>query len=271
MKNFFTGAGIFAAALHIAPALSQTPPAIQGNWASPDCAAATTGVIFSKHYYLEVGPGRAGFWPVHVVGKGQDYEVLAFNGADRALQRTEDSLLRIGTMGSVPYRSWPKTWAALPVATRDEYTGCAEPAKPIPAPLLRVMQNAEALHDVCMTDITPACEKLLFKMADANANGKISSAEFQKAGATLAVFAAVAGNDFTGMIEDVYAAGAAEGLKAGDVLLARMDKDKSGDLSTTELQGFMAKLPLAALRDALGKTGRIWPAFSMSALDIPSE
>lgn len=238
-----------------------SPPKYAGVWASPDCGSDSLTMIFTPHYVLRSTEATTAFSAVETAARHKDYDAVTFQGAAQAVARTEDGLLKVGTVEDM--KDWPATWDGLDLAGHSEYSHCDAVSPVVPVPLARVMQKIEAVRDACSAAVTPACGKLLFAMADSNGNKRLSLSEFKKTGAMLGTFIPLlAGKPVaTADLEAGYKQGIEDGARVAALLLTARDRDGSNDLDAKEMAGFLSDAPDPALRRALRALGGLFPPF----------
>jgi hypothetical protein len=271
--SFFTVviAAFFAVHAQAGKTETAVSAAFQGNWAAPDCGHYEEAMVLTASFFLKSTESETTLWPAYPAGRGADYAVITIAGEDRPAARTEDSLLRLGRLNAPAPKKWPKDWDSLDLNGADEYAGCHDMPALVPLPLVHILAQIDKIAAACAADVTPACRKILFSFVDANKNKKLSPAEFKKAGGLLAVFAALAERHTvpTTDLESAYKQGINDGAVVAGQLLDLRDKNKSGDLDEKELAGFTAELNSAPLQAALKSAGKILPAFTMTALEMP--
>ncbi len=234
------------------------PAKIRGDWALPDCKSYDEAIIITRHFYLRSDKDGSQFWPLESVQKQKDYWVMPIEGEKHPVRVEADGVLKIGLLTGKPPEKWPKSWDALQMDGRREYTGCAEVPAILPDPLVRVMKHIDEIEEACNADLSPTCTKLLFDIADENKNGKISVREMKTAAAMLVSIAALVENNTVSrstLDKAVY-----QSMRETDRIAARVTP-KGKELSYKDFTGFLKKSDSILLRDTLMGIGTLIPGF----------
>lgn len=223
--------------------LDDLPLKIQQNWAFPDCGHGIEAVVFTRHFQLSATKTALGLAPYSLSGNAKNGWKLE----GLPLSLSADGILSLD---------------------EKEYTGCAATPKVIPKAMQRLTRYLDRIEEQCTVSLQNDCARVLFKMVDENSDKKLNTAELKKGVLTLLLFAELAdkGHIDNKEIKSIADRAKEEGAKISDELIARYDTDKSKNLDYNELTPEEFTPPdRPIIKETLGKTGRLIPAFSIAA------
>lgn len=247
---------------------TEIPPEIQRNWALPDCGRNDEAVILSKHFYLKFTKADMALLPASLGGKKSDYWMLDLDGADVPAKLEEDGVLKIGS--STKGASAKGKWDDLKLDSTAEYTGCVVTPKIVPKVLERLMRYIDRVKEQCTVSVTNECAGVLFKLADADHNNKLSDKEIRKAVASAMLFAELAEKERLTKKESeaVVKNSATPGGEIAADLLATYDTNKSKSLDYNEIMAEFKAPALPVVKETLLKASKILPSFKVIALAL---
>ncbi|MEZ0260988.1 MAG: hypothetical protein ACAH80_08260 [Alphaproteobacteria bacterium] len=247
---------------------SEIPEKIQRNWALPDCGRNEEAVILSKHFYLKFTKADMALLPAALEGEKSDYWMLDLDGADVPARLEEDGVLTIGT--SAKGASQKSKWDDLKLDSTAEYTGCVTTPKIVPKVLERLMRYIDRIKEQCTVSVTNECAGVLFKLADADNNNKLSDKEIRKGVASAMLFAELAEKETLTKKEGetVVKNSATPGGQIAEALLATYDANKSKNLDYNEILADFKAPSLPVVKETLLKAGNILPSFKVVALAL---
>ncbi len=245
------------------------PQRIQGNWAHPDCGHDKEAVIFTRYFYLKSVKNEISLLPVHRITENAEYWVLKIDNAERPYRVEEDGILKTGQPAKDSPKK-PKIWDELILENKEEFTGCMETPDIVPKTLARLMRYIDRIRDQCTLSITNDCARVLFKLADADNNQKISQAEIKRGFVSALLLAGLAEKKtlHDKDSKDIAALAKAEGQKISDDLFARYDSDKSKTLDYNELMTDFSAPRFPIVKPTLEKIGLLLPSFKIVAMSL---
>ncbi len=205
---------------------------IMGEWASPDCGRPQTALQVTGGFMLWVEKDGFRLIPYRKAGKGPDHLILAISGDKRAAQRSEDGMLRFKT----PTQD-KNIFEEIDNADLQEYAHCAKTPNQIPATLRRMMRHIDRLvADCSLKNAADKCARTVFKMADSDSNGFLTSAEIKLTALGAGMLAQLADQEFVSSAQLETAVSASRKLGEGLAIhmLQNQDKDQNGKIDYNE-------------------------------------
>ncbi len=225
-------------------------------------------MILSKHFYLKFTKADMALLPVELNKTQKDYWLLGLDGADVPAKLEEDGVLKIGAWGK---SASPKgKWDELQLDSTSEYTGCLTTPKIVPKVLERLMRYIDRIKEQCTVSVTNECAGVLFKMADADSNNKLSDKEIRKAVASAMLFAELADKERLTKKESeaLVKASSKPGQEIAAHLLATYDANKSKNLDYNEIMAEFKAPALPVVKETLLKAAKILPSFKVIAMAL---
>lgn len=271
---YFLIALCFSGNIAKAQELTAIPAKIQGNWALPHCGIYDEALLFTRYFYLKSAPAGISLRPAGLDVEGEDYMILALDGAAAPVQVENDGIMTLGILEKSPAkrtRNWPRQWDSLPHDQTVGYASCADAPSVLPPNMVRLMRYIDRMRDECSITGSKGCARVIFKLADSNNNNRLSTAEIKAATESLMLLAEMGAQKTlnTAAVHKVKARATVEGTRIAADLMARYDANKSGDLDYNEIVENFTPPALPIIREMAQKAGHLLPALHIAASALP--
>lgn len=224
---------------------------IRQNWAFPDCYTLRDSLSFTDSYALSAdSAGSLTLEPYSLNG-----EILKIGKRATTAKISEDGILHLTDAGDGMAR---------------DYTACpAAPANRAKA-VARIVRYVDRIKRACTISPENDCARVLFKMADDNADDKIAKSELRKSMLTALLLAELSsGAPVTAeMQKSIAQRAASEGRDVADIFFTALDKYKNGSIDYNEAVNMPHDISAPMIKEVLEKSGRLFPAFAVAAKGI---
>lgn len=243
--------------------LRAVPVKIQGNFAAPDCGRYTDALILTKYFYLKSTHKDMRFGTLALQSEQSDHWNVAYDDVTHPTRLEDDGILKIATISG----KGTKEWDNLTIDSVQEYTGCLDAPTLVPRMMERLTRYIDRIREQCTVSLENDCARVLFKLADADANQKITPSEIKRAVAIALLLARLAdGKDLPDAeSEKIIAQSKTEGTKIAEQILTAQDKDKSGYIDYNEIAENFSAPASSVINPTLTSIGKLIPAFSIVA------
>lgn len=246
--------------------LRAIPVKIQGNFAAPDCGRYSDALILTKYFYLKSTRKDMRFGKIALQSEQSDHWTVVYDGIPHPTRLEDDGILKIATI----LGKGAKEWDNLAVDSVQEYTGCIDAPTLVPRMMERLTRYIDRIREQCTVSLENDCARVLFKLADADANQKITPSEIKRAVAIALLLARLAdGKDLPDVeSEKIIAQSKTEGALIADQILAKQDADKSGSIDYNEIAENFSAPQSRVIKPTLISIGKLIPAFGIAAKTV---
>lgn len=243
---------------------------LTGNWSFPDCRQGDEALTIVNGFYLKTtkaGMFLAAYAPPE---KQMDHWTLRIGDTVKPMLLENDGILSLADY--IEGSGTDQNWDELALEERRDYTHCENPAAIVPKNMRRLMRFIDRVARECTVSLENDCARVLFKLADANSDQKLSAPEIRDALESALTFAHLsAGEELS--TKDLKAlkdrAQKGDGKTFAETFIADYDADASKNLTYDEIVEHFKAPASSLLREILEKSGSTLPAFGIAAKAIP--